>query len=135
MKTWMKLASAFGIVLFIALTCALWYFMEGRFASQEERLAAFVSCLFAVVLLLLALEILCNRTVKDNRAVKGVFKVDWKILGEYYDVTAKYGPDSEQSRAVREKYKDVPDFIEHADRYDRLKRQVGGSGIDYPPQT
>jgi hypothetical protein len=45
-------------------------------------------------------------------------------LGEYFDAINKHGVGSEETKAIREKYKQLDGFVESADRFDRLKNKV-----------
>jgi hypothetical protein len=51
----------------------------------------------------------------------------------YADAVGRHGPGSRQAVVVREMYADDPGFAALADALDRIKRNLGGSGIDYPP--
>lgn len=55
-----------------------------------------------------------------------------RMTSIYANAVGRYGPDSEQAREVRSRYADVPDFADLADALDRIKRGLGGCGIDYP---
>lgn len=57
-----------------------------------------------------------------------------RFCREYANIVAKYGPDDARAKAYRESRSKHPAFLRFADRYDKVKRAVGGSGIDYPPE-
>jgi hypothetical protein len=50
----------------------------------------------------------------------------------YSNAVGRHGPDSEEAKRVRAAHADDAEFQEYADALDRIKRHLGGSGIDYP---
>lgn len=52
-----------------------------------------------------------------------------KAVGEYANALGPNGPDSEQTRAVREKHAGLEGFAEYADALDRVKTHLGGKGM------
>jgi len=60
--------------------------------------------------------------------------LNFDLMEVYADTCAKYGPDSEQVKLLREAHKDDTDFTKFAYGYDILKRVVGGSGINWVPR-
>lgn len=61
-------------------------------------------------------------------------KVDSKtilqLVGQYSDALGRFGPDSLEVRRLREANADNREFLEYADALDRVKRHLGGSGMD-----
>ena len=53
-----------------------------------------------------------------------------QLVVSYSNAVGRYGPDSDQVRRLREANADNREFLDYADALDRIKRQLGGSGID-----
>ena len=68
--------------------------------------------------------------IRPDRRDDDLSPPEW--ISEYANATGRYGPDSEQSLAVRAKYAGDQAFADFAYGYDAIKRRVGGSGIDWP---
>ena len=62
-------------------------------------------------------------------------EISSEMIISYSNAVSKYGPDSMPAKEVRHKYKNNLEFIHFADGIDRIKKLVGGSGIDYPPNS
>lgn len=58
-----------------------------------------------------------------------------ELAEQYSNACSRYGPDSPEAHAIRDARPGDTKFIEFADGFDRLKRRLGGSGIDYPPAS
>ena len=53
-----------------------------------------------------------------------------QLVAKYSNAVGRYGPDSEQAKQVRADHADDAEFLQYADALDRVKRHLGGSGID-----
>lgn len=53
-----------------------------------------------------------------------------QIVGLYSNAVGRWGPDSKQTNAVRAAYTGNTEFVAYADALDRVKRRLGGSGMD-----
>ena len=53
-----------------------------------------------------------------------------QLVGKYSNAVGRFGPDSEQVRQFRVAHADNAELMEYADALDRIKRHLGGSGID-----
>lgn len=53
-----------------------------------------------------------------------------QLVGEYSNAVGRFGPDSEQVRQFRAAHASNTEILEYADALDRIKRHLGGSGID-----
>ncbi len=60
--------------------------------------------------------------------------LNFDLMELYANTCAKYGPDSEQIKLIREAHKDDIEFTKFAYGYDMVKRAVGGSGINWVPR-
>ncbi len=60
-------------------------------------------------------------------------KLPFDLVERYSDTIAHYGPDSPQAEAIRQENACNKDFLVFAASLDRVKRVVGGSGVEYPP--
>lgn len=61
---------------------------------------------------------------------KVIEKTIVQLVAAYSNVVGRYGPDSEQVRRIRADHADNGEFLEYADALDRIKRHLGGSGMD-----
>lgn len=52
------------------------------------------------------------------------------LVGRYFNVIGKQGPDCPEAREIRQAHSDWPEFLQRADTLDELKRSVGGCGCD-----
>lgn len=48
----------------------------------------------------------------------------FQLVGQYANAVGKYGPDSEQTKKIRENNKDNKEFLNYADALDRIKRRL-----------
>jgi hypothetical protein len=55
-----------------------------------------------------------------------------QLVGRYANAVGRYGPDSHEAHQIRTTHADNVAFLDYADALDRVKRALGGSGIDYP---
>ncbi len=53
-----------------------------------------------------------------------------QLVVSYSNAVGRYGPDSQQVKLIREAHPDNQEFLDYADALDRIKRRLGGSGID-----
>jgi hypothetical protein len=53
-----------------------------------------------------------------------------KLISVYADAVGRYGPDSDEVHRLRDWHADNAEFLNYADALDRIKRNLGGSGID-----
>jgi hypothetical protein len=58
--------------------------------------------------------------------------MDHKIVAEYANLVGRFGPDSEEVKDLRALHAADREFLDYADALDRMKRALGGCGIDYP---
>lgn len=58
----------------------------------------------------------------------------WEQVSRYSNAVGRHGPGSPEAEAVRADYPGDAAFGEFADSLDRLKRRLGGSGVDWPPR-
>lgn len=61
---------------------------------------------------------------------KTIEKTIYQLVGEYSNAVGRFGPASEQVRQFRVAHADNAELMEYADALDRIKRHLGGSGID-----
>ena len=61
---------------------------------------------------------------------KVIEKTIVQLVAEYSNAVGRYGPDSEQVRRIRAAHADNAEFLQYADALDRVKRHLGGSGMD-----
>lgn len=53
-----------------------------------------------------------------------------QLVVTYSNAVGRYGPDSDQVRRIRAEHADNQEFLDYADALDRIKRRLGGKGID-----
>jgi hypothetical protein len=72
---------------------------------------------------------------EPKKSTKGLSwrKIPLAVQTEYMDTCALYGPDDARVEQLRRKFAQVVGFNEFAAAFDKLKRSVGGSGIEWPP--
>jgi uncharacterized protein (DUF4213/DUF364 family) len=63
-----------------------------------------------------------------------VLKID-TLVEQYANAVGRYGPDSPQALSIRQENAENEEFLKFADSMDRIKRAVGGSGIDTKPSN
>jgi hypothetical protein len=63
----------------------------------------------------------------------------FQLVAKYSNAVGRYGPDSDQVRRIRAAHPKNAEFLEYADALDRIKRHLGGSGMEKqsrrPPAT
>lgn len=119
MKTRMLLVTLFGVLLSAVVIAAVWFGIT-LFTTGYERVVSFVSLMLVLLVVLAVGESLCRRLTES--------KPHWRLIVEYSDAIALYGPDSVQALVIREKHKDTPGFLKFADGLDKIKREIG-----FPP--
>lgn len=66
---------------------------------------------------------------------KVIQKTIVQLVAEYSNAVGRYGPDSNQVRQIRDAHAENKEFLGYADALDRVKRHLGGSGIDKPAKN
>lgn len=61
---------------------------------------------------------------------KVIQKTIVQLIAEYANAVGRYGPDTDPVRQLRAEHADNAEFLEYADALDRIKRHLGGSGMD-----
>jgi hypothetical protein len=56
------------------------------------------------------------------------------IIAQYANIVGRHGPDSDEAREFRDCHLSDEEFRDYADALDRIKRHLGGSGIDWEPR-
>jgi hypothetical protein len=54
------------------------------------------------------------------------------LVATYANALGRYGPDDPKVRQMRQDNAGHLAFLDYADALDKVKRTLGGSGIDYP---
>ena len=57
-------------------------------------------------------------------------KTIFQLVAEYSDAVGRFGPDSPEVWQIRSLHADNAEFLGYADALDRIKRHLGGSGIE-----
>lgn len=66
---------------------------------------------------------------------KTIEKTFVQLVAEYANAVGKFGPESEQVLRLRAIHAHDLEFLDYANSLDRIKRHLGGSGIDKPTNT
>jgi hypothetical protein len=61
---------------------------------------------------------------------KVIQKTIFQLVAGYSNAVGRYGPDSEPVQRIRAENAENMEFLEYADALDRIKRHLGGSGMD-----